>query len=354
MDLISNIPFKEYIEEEANQSLLNINSTTYMYDHKDFLEELRHSVDHFNNILVVTQTDNFTTLAKFIATEKDDDLILENNILVPSTNIFCDENSFIVELGKTNINLLSVELFENLPAISLKNLYKEKSFHLFELDKSSIDALLKPLADIHSVDFFITEWARGWHSVKVSSKRFGNVDEFISSSKSLLKSQVIVTDNIIEYIIKKLEPLDKKVTFAESCTGGMLASMFTSVSGSSYIFDGSVVSYSNDIKERWLSVNQDNLFHHGAVSKEVVSDMCDGIIDVSDSDYGIAISGIAGPNGGTEDKPVGTVVIGVINSDKKKIIETYQFKGNRAYVQKQSCYCAIKMLLDISFDDIFQ
>jgi nicotinamide-nucleotide amidase len=352
-DLIYNKPFKEYIEDEAKSALLSIDSTIYLNDHKEFLEELRYSVNHFNNILVATEMCNFTTLAKFIASEKDDDLVLNDSILIPSTSVYCDESSFVVEFEKTNINLISVEQCKNLPTISLKNLTKEQSFHLFELDYESIEVLLRPLADIHSINFFITEWTRGWHTVKVSGERFGNVDEFIDSAKSLLKSQMIIANDIIEYIIQKLDPLDKKIAFAESCTGGMLANMFTSVSGSSYIFDGSVVTYSNEIKNRWLNVSEDNLFHYGAVSGQVVSDMCDGIMDVSDSDYAIAISGVAGPTGGSEDKPVGTVIIGVINKNREKMVEECHFNGNRAYVQKQSCYYAIKMLLKIACEDIF-
>jgi nicotinamide-nucleotide amidase len=352
-DLVSNIPFKEYIEDEAKLALLNVDSTVYLNDHKEFLEELRYSINHFSNILVITEKNKFTTLAKFISTEKDDDLILNKSLLVPSTSIYSDDDSFVVELDKTNINLISVELFKEVPKISLKNLYKEKTFHLFEIEDDSIEVLLRPLAETHSVDFHISQVSDGWYLVSVSNDRFGNVDEFIESAKSLLKSQMIIADNIIEHIISKLEPIDKKVAFAESCTGGMLANMFTSISGSSYIFDGSVVTYSNEIKNRWLNVSEDNLFHHGAVSKEVVSDMCDGVMDVSDSDYGVAISGIAGPNGGSKEKPVGTVIIGVINKDREKMVEVCHFSGNRAYIQKQSCYYAIKMLLKIACEDIF-
>lgn len=352
-ELIYNIPFKEYVELEAKNALINIDTTIYLHDHKEFLEELKYSLNHFSNILVIVEMNNFTTTAKFIATEKEDDLILKDNLLIPSTSIYSDDSSFVVEVGKTNINLLAVKAFKQLPNISLKNLHKEETIHIFEIDKDSIEVLLKPIAEIHEVEFFVIEWTKGWHMMRVSSKRFGNVEEFIDSAKSLLKAQIIVTDNIIEYIIKKLEPKYKKITFAESCTGGMLANLFTSVSGISYIFDGSVVSYANEIKERWLNVSQDKLFHDGAVSIGVVDDMCEGIIEASDADYGIAISGIAGPSGGSEDKPVGTVIIGAIDKNKNKIISECFFEGNRTYIQKQSCFYAIRLLVKIAKDDLF-
>ncbi len=132
------------------------------------------------------------------------------------------------------------------------------------------------------------------------------------------------------------------ITFAESCTGGRIASAFTAISGASSVFNGSVVTYSNKIKSKWLGVKTETLIKYGAVSLECVDEMLDGVITLSNANGAIAVSGIAGPNGGTEEKPVGTVYIGVKYLDKK-IINKYFFKGNREEVQKEATTTAIKL-----------
>ncbi|MDN5098819.1 CinA family protein [Aliarcobacter butzleri] len=137
----------------------------------------------------------------------------------------------------------------------------------------------------------------------------------------------------------------KTITTAESCTGGLVASMITKVSGSSDIFNGSIVSYSNKIKNQELNVNNETLEKFGAVSTEVVNEMLDGAIKKFEADFAIAISGIAGPTGATKNKPVGTVVIGISNSNNDKIIDTFYFKGSREEVQIQAAKTSLKKIL---------
>ena len=148
---------------------------------------------------------------------------------------------------------------------------------------------------------------------------------------------------LTEKIIRKLEEQRHTITFAESCTGGRIAAAFTAVSGASAVLDGACVTYSNEIKHRWLGVSNDVLQAHGAVSEECVSQMLDGIIKMSDADYAIAVSGIAGPTGGTPQKPVGTVYIGLLTPQTKEIHHCL-FEGDREAVQKQSTYFSIEIL----------
>ena len=96
----------------------------------------------------------------------------------------------------------------------------------------------------------------------------------------------------------------KTITTAESCTGGLVASLITKISGSSDIFNGSIVTYSNSIKNKELGVLNESLDKFGAVSKQVVSEMLDGVLKKFEADFAIAISGVAGPNGGTKNKLV--------------------------------------------------
>jgi nicotinamide-nucleotide amidase len=138
------------------------------------------------------------------------------------------------------------------------------------------------------------------------------------------------------------------ITTAESCTGGLIASEITKISGSSDIFRGSVVTYCNDIKEQELGVKKQTMIDKGAVSIETVSEMLDGVIKKFDATFAIAVSGVAGPGGGTAEKPVGTVVVGVQNNCNWKDIQMYHLSGNREEVQAQ----AMRLSLDLIYKKI--
>jgi nicotinamide-nucleotide amidase len=144
-------------------------------------------------------------------------------------------------------------------------------------------------------------------------------------------------------IIKFLKKNNQTITFAESCTGGRIASAFTAISGASSVFNGSIVSYSNEIKSKWLKVNKKTLLKYGAVSSQCVDEMLDGACKMAKANYVIAISGIAGPTGGNKLKPVGTVYIG-IKTPSKKVVKKYLFKGDRESIQNQATTTAIEFL----------
>jgi len=150
----------------------------------------------------------------------------------------------------------------------------------------------------------------------------------------------------IEDIIKKLTTQNQTISFAESCTGGRLAVAFTSVSGASAVLDGSVVTYSNDIKHTWLDVDNEVLEKFGAVSSQCVSQMLEGIKNLSGADYTLAVSGIAGPTGGTKEKPVGTVYIGLQTPFSQEVFQCF-FHGQREHIQEQSTAFAIDKLAEV-------
>lgn len=135
-------------------------------------------------------------------------------------------------------------------------------------------------------------------------------------------------DTLEECIGRLLQGTGMTISTAESCTGGMIASLLTSVPGSSEYFLGSVVSYANSVKNAVLGVSESIIARHGAVSGECVAEMAQGVRKLTGSDFSIATSGIAGPGGGSTDKPVGLVWIGV---SSQKGTETFrmQFKGDR-------------------------
>ena len=152
--------------------------------------------------------------------------------------------------------------------------------------------------------------------------------------------------NIVEKIIQELTKQEQTISFAESCTGGRIAAAFTAISGASAILNGSCVTYSNEIKHLWLGVENEVLDEHGAVSSLCVSQMLEGIQELAVSDYAIAVSGIAGPTGGTELKPVGTVYIGLKTPSSQEIFHC-NFPGSREAVQEQSTVFAIEKLGEI-------
>lgn len=136
-----------------------------------------------------------------------------------------------------------------------------------------------------------------------------------------------------------------RLATAESCTGGYIAHLITSVPGSSRYFQGSVVSYSNEVKRDILNVREDNLRKRGAVSEEVVSDMALNVMGLLDVDYSVATSGIAGPDGGTEEKPVGTVWIAVA-TPVRLVTRKFQFgkRMGRQQIIERAARAALNML----------
>ena len=147
----------------------------------------------------------------------------------------------------------------------------------------------------------------------------------------------------IEYIAQALTEKKQTITCAESCTGGLLAAALTSIPGSSAFFERSFVTYSNQAKKQLLNVTEETLRHYGAVSEETVREMALGALIAAKSDYALSISGIAGPDGGTADKPVGTVWFGF--ATKRRIwAKQYQFSGNREQVRQQAVQYALAIL----------
>ena len=150
--------------------------------------------------------------------------------------------------------------------------------------------------------------------------------------------------------LKILKLLTKKkitLSFAESCTGGLLASSITSFSGSSKVFNMGLLTYSNNAKIKLLKVPKKTITKYGAVSYETCLSMVKNLSKISKSNISISITGVAGPNGGTKEKPVGLVYIG-LKKGSKTIIKKNLFKSKkRVSIQKATVNQALKMILNI-------
>ena len=152
---------------------------------------------------------------------------------------------------------------------------------------------------------------------------------------------------IVKKIIFKLKKKKINLSLAESCTGGMLAQHITSVSGASKVFKFSVVAYSNESKIKYLMVPYKLIKKYGAVSEECCSSMLNGLEKISKTRLNVAITGVAGPSGGTKQKPVGLVFIGIKKNDKIKINRYLFKKQNRESVRKNSVKKALDLIKEI-------
>lgn len=173
------------------------------------------------------------------------------------------------------------------------------------------------------------------------------LDEQFQKLKVLTKEYAFTDEDIeLEEVVGRLlVKANKTLATAESCTGGYIAHLITKVPGSSRYFQGSLVSYSNEVKRDLLNVREDNLKRRGAVSEQVVSDMALNAMGLFDVDYTIATSGIAGPDGGTAQKPVGTVWI-AIATPVRLITKEFHFgsRTGRQQIVERAAHAALNML----------
>ena len=156
---------------------------------------------------------------------------------------------------------------------------------------------------------------------------------------------------IVQQVGDALRETDATVAVAESCTGGLIGTLLTSVPGSSDYFDRSLVAYAYDAKRQLLGVAREDLDEHGAVSEPVARQMARGVRDTADTTWGVGVTGIAGPGGGTDEKPVGTVYVGVAyagpwgTETSYATVERYEFDGDRAAVRETAARQALADLI---------
>ncbi len=146
-----------------------------------------------------------------------------------------------------------------------------------------------------------------------------------------------------EQVGQRLAARDLRLVTAESCTGGMLAARLTDAAGASSFLVGGVVAYADEVKVRLLAVRPDTLAMYGAVSEQVAFEMARGALAASDADLAISITGVAGPDGGTADKPVGTVWIAAASREKQQAGH-HRFDGDRGAIREASVEAALDLI----------
>lgn len=194
---------------------------------------------------------------------------------------------------------------------------------------------------------------RGLNSL--AAKKVEGVKEQIRNALGSVVYSDKKTDSLELYVSGLLRDSGKKVAVAESCTGGLLASRLVAIPGASEIFDQAVVTYSNQAKINMLGVSESTLEKHGAVSAEVASEMAVGLLERSQADFVLVTTGIAGPDGGTEEKPVGTVFLGLGTSKEVRTVKR-KFGYSRSQFRQITSSAALDLLrrelsgLDLEFE----
>lgn len=152
--------------------------------------------------------------------------------------------------------------------------------------------------------------------------------------------------HIEERVIERLKELQLTVTTAESCTGGLIAARLVNVAGASQVFGRGFVTYANEAKEEELGVKHETLQQYGAVSKQTVKQMARGAAAHGKADVAIAVTGLAGPDGGTREKPVGLVYVGIFYKDKV-YWQKFHFKGNRSTIRELTVVNSLQNMLRV-------
>ena len=181
--------------------------------------------------------------------------------------------------------------------------------------------------------------------IKISNRNPEEINLFVDWIYENFKNDIYaenntsIEDNIVNYCIKK----DKKLAVAESCTGGLIGDRITNIPGSSEIFNGGVIVYSNDSKVNILGVDIKTIDQFGAVSENTAKDMAENVKNMFNSSFGLSVTGIAGPSGGSEEKPVGLVYIGLA-SEKKSTVGKFNFGKDRKINKIKTSQAALNTL----------
>lgn len=349
LDIKINRPFFEYILKDYVENFASLADIKFIEKPgAEIFKTLESLSSEYDKITAYASSENFPLIAKIIASLTDDMLEIKDHSLTPTLAIKTSKKSFVINLNKALINLVEANPLHKLPKLLLdsSNSNLEK-FYIYGFETNSIKETFEELSSKFDMDIAMTKYSNFIVLVTIKERKFGDANSFLQECKTLFKNKLIFDKNLAEFVVKTLKIRGEKVSFAESCTAGLIASKIGEISGASDVFDGSVVTYANHIKSSWLGVSDEIFKQNGAVSKECVLEMLNGALKMSGADYALAVSGVAGPNGGSDELPVGTVFIGAMKRDKNVIIRRFLFSGDRNYIRQESVNVAFSLLFEI-------
>ena len=347
-DIKINTPFLNYIFKSYILKFGELGDIKFIdKNDKNIIENIINLSKIYKYITIFSSDENYHLIAKILASLNDDLLEIKfEDTLTPSLAINSKEGSFLVSLNDCDINLVKANPLNKLSEFLIRKNNLDLKFYIYGFKFEDVEAVFKEFETKFNTEISITRYSKFVIFAKAISKKFSDLNGLRDELLNTFINRVIFEENLAMFIVSRLKNAKLKLSFAESCSCGLMASKIGEISGASQVFDGSLVTYSNEIKHLWLDVNNETLNEFGAVSKECVNEMLKGVLKTTGADFSMAISGIAGPNGGSEDKPVGTVIIGA-SSTEKQIVEKFFIKGDRNYIRNESVNIAFSLLLEV-------
>ncbi len=281
-------------------------------------------------------------------------ILLKNTVGTAPGFLFRDKQKSLVLLPGPPLEMEPMFIYEAIPLLKKQILDHSSVFvetlYFCLLGENLLDPLLREMRiKFPSVDIGIYP---GYGTLAVVLE--GSIEKEVKAVKDQIQQAFIDysytsdTGKIEEALLNIMKQKQVTLCVAESCTGGLLSHKITALPGASEVFLGSMVTYSNELKKNILQVSSSTLSIHGAVSEQAVAEMLRGIFKISSADYGIAVSGIAGPSGGSALKPVGTVWYGIAKRGTPPQIGKMLLKGNRQTI----LYSATTRLFSMLFRNI--
>lgn len=270
---------------------------------------------------------------------------LPNTIGTASGLLFQEKDKWLILLPGVPQEMQPMFFAEVLPLLKKTFPAKVTQKHTLRfclLSENMVDPLLRDLQKKHpqlSIGIYPS-----YEGLSLSVSGDTGIPAFTKEVLDKFGTYYYPKQTLVESLIAICREKRVKLAFAESCTGGHLASMMTSTPGASDIFLGSVVAYSNSMKQALLDVKKQTLLERGAVSPETVLEMLEGLFEYTDADFGVALSGIAGPSGATATKNIGTVYVALGEKNKRGKVEELHLPGDRAKVIALSCHFALSSL----------
>ena len=254
---------------------------------------------------------------------------------------------------KDFLGMIAVRFLKRFNDICAVDISKENSFRL-KLDSGrstfincNFDSIYSDYVKGISIDYIFNKLLRCINAEKLGN-RFQDIIDNTVDKNNILKNVVLYPvnkENAKENeLVKKLTNKHYTITTAESCTGGLLSATIINVSGASDVINCAYVTYANEAKENLVSVSHETLETKGAVSKETAAEMCVGCAKAAKADMGLSTTGIAGPGGGTKEKPVGLVYLGC-SLHEQVTVERHVFSGDREQVRKQAVDAALDLAI---------
>ena len=344
-ELILHSAYKDYIFRAYEEKFKEINEIRIQAkSDKELPFLLEKLMQKYHFITIFASTQNYAIVAKILATLSDDNLILKEQSLVPDKALYV-HNSFVCEFENSKINLLKIDTEENMPKLLGEVNLGYEYFCLFGIDEDSALLLLETLTKSYDVSLKSSKILDNLTLLKVSNLPNGKLESFLQSVSNLFTQKFFLGKDPLRFIVSKLMQKGLKISFAESCTGGLCASELSKISGVSAIFEGSIVSYSNRIKHEWLGISESILENGGEYSERCVYFMLKGIFKTAKPDFALALSGVAEG----EDKGVkaGNIYIGAMFKDGTYIQELLHLKGDRIFMQKQAVLAAFCLIMKL-------